>query len=79
MHCQRHTPYFHKANLCHQLLVPKIDFISNLAQSLIPVKLSIFFWFWFGLGFLIINILSVDIRKQRRVKAWFLFFGKAHT
>lgn len=83
MHCQRHTPYFHKANLCHQLLVPKIDFISNLAQSLIPVILSMWFFnvgggLWFGFYFLIIIILSVDMRKQRRVKAWVLFFEKAH-
>lgn len=83
MHCQRHTPYFHKANLCHQLLVPKIDFISNLAQSLIPVILSMCFFnvgggLWFGFYFLIIIILSVDMRKQRRVKAWVLFFEKAH-
>lgn len=72
MQCQRHTPYFHKTKLCHQLLVTKIDFISNLAQSLIPVIVSIF---GFGL-FLIYIILSVDKRKQRRVKACYCFLEK---
>lgn len=38
-------------------LVPKIDFISNLAQSLIPVILSMFFGFWLVFfGWLVLGV-----------------------
>jgi len=77
MHCQRHTPYFYKANLCNQLLVPKIDFISNLAQSLIPVILSMFFRFCFGFNYYYFISRYKKIEEGKGLGFWVFFFLKS--